>query len=136
MERECCALLRYISCVQLCVTPWIVACQDPLSMGFSRQEYWSGVPFPSPGDLSNTGIQSTPLTSQALAGGIFTTSTTWRAPKDALLASQGKEGLLRNLGKKKKKKGEKVFHLKTIMEGMAEQTAFKTCFTYTYRMTV
>ena len=87
------------------------------------------MPFPSPGDLSNTGIQSTPLTSQALAGGIFTTSTTWRAPKDALLASQGKEGLLRNLGKKKKKE-DQVFHLKTIMEGMAEQTAFKTCFTY------
>ena len=39
------------------VTPWTVACQDPLSMEFSRQEYWSVLPFPSPGDLSNPGIE-------------------------------------------------------------------------------
>ena len=39
------------------VTPWTVACQAPLSMGFSRQEYWSGLPFPSPGDLPNSGIK-------------------------------------------------------------------------------
>ena len=38
-------------------TPWTVACQAPLSMGFSRQEYWSGLPFPSPGDLPDPGIQ-------------------------------------------------------------------------------
>ena len=38
-------------------TPWTVACQAPLSMGFSRQEYWSGLPFPSPGDLPNPGIE-------------------------------------------------------------------------------
>ena len=45
---------------QLCLfaTPWSVAHQAPLSMGFSRQEYWSGLPFPSPGDLSNPGIES------------------------------------------------------------------------------
>ena len=39
------------------VTPWTVACQAPLSMGFSRQEYWTGLPFPSPGDLPNPGIE-------------------------------------------------------------------------------
>ena len=39
------------------VTPWIVARQAPLSMGFSRQEYWSGLPFPSPGDLPNAGTE-------------------------------------------------------------------------------
>ena len=39
------------------VTPWIVACQAPLSMGFSRQEYWSRLPFPSPGDLPDPGIE-------------------------------------------------------------------------------
>ena len=39
------------------VIPWIVACQAPLSMGFSRQEYWSGLPFPSAGDLPNPGIE-------------------------------------------------------------------------------
>ena len=38
-------------------TPWTVACQAPLSMGFSRQEYWSGLPFPSPGDLPDPGIE-------------------------------------------------------------------------------
>ena len=38
-------------------TPWTIACQAPLSMGFSRQEYWSGLPFPSPGDLPDPGIE-------------------------------------------------------------------------------
>ena len=45
------------SCVQLFVTPWTVAHQAPLSMGFSRQEYWSGLPFPTPRDLSNPGTK-------------------------------------------------------------------------------
>ena len=40
-----------------CETPWTVAHEAPLSMGFSRQEYWSGLPFPSPGDLPNPGIE-------------------------------------------------------------------------------
>ena len=44
------------SCLTL-VTPWTVASQAPLPMGFSRQEYWSGLPFPSPGDLPNPGIK-------------------------------------------------------------------------------
>ena len=43
--------------VQLLTTPWTVAYQAPPSMGFSRQEYWSGLPSPSPGDLPNTGIE-------------------------------------------------------------------------------
>ena len=45
------------SCVRLFVTPWTVAYQAPPSMGFSRPEYWSGLPFLSPGDLPNAGIQ-------------------------------------------------------------------------------
>ena len=44
-------------CVQLFATPLTVACQAPLSMGFSRQEYWSGLPFPSPGDLPDPGLE-------------------------------------------------------------------------------
>ena len=56
--------------VQLSATPWTVAHQAPLSMGFSRQDYWSGLPFPSPGDLPDPGIQPT---SPALAGGFLTT---------------------------------------------------------------
>ena len=59
--------------------PWTVACQAPLSMGFSRQEYWNRLPFPYPGDLSDPGIESMSLTSPALAGGFFTTNTTWEA---------------------------------------------------------
>ena len=52
------------------VTPWIVACQDPLSMGFPRQEYWNELPFPSPRDLLDPGTE---LTSPVLAGGFFST---------------------------------------------------------------
>ena len=51
-------------------TPWDVACQAPLSMGFPRQEYWSGLPFPPPGDLLDPGIQPA---SPSLAGRFFTT---------------------------------------------------------------
>ena len=47
-----------LSHVQLFGTPWTVACQAPLSMGFSREEYWSGLPFPSPGELPDPGIES------------------------------------------------------------------------------
>ena len=50
-------LLSHFSCVWLCATLWTVACQAPLSMGFSRQEYWSGLRFPSPGDLPEPGIK-------------------------------------------------------------------------------
>ena len=48
--------VKSLSCVPLFATPWTVAYQVPLSMGFSRQEYWSGLPFPSPGDLPDSGI--------------------------------------------------------------------------------
>ena len=54
-------------------TPWILACQAPLSMAFSRQEYWNGLPFPSPGDLPDPGIKPAFPGSLALAGGFFTT---------------------------------------------------------------
>ena len=50
--------VKLLSHVQLFVTPWTVAHQAPLSLGFSRQEYWSGMPFPSPGYLPNPGIES------------------------------------------------------------------------------
>ena len=49
--------VKLLSPVRLFVTPWTVAYQAPLSMGFSRQEYWSGLPFPSPGDLDDPGIE-------------------------------------------------------------------------------
>ena len=74
-----CVVLSRFSCVQLFVTPWAVACQAPLSMEFSRQEYWSRVPFPPPGDLADPGIKLEFLMSPALAGGFFTISATWEA---------------------------------------------------------
>ena len=64
------AVVESLSCVQLFVTPWTVAHQAPLSMGFSRQEYWSGLPFPPPRDLPNPGIEPS---SPALASRFFTT---------------------------------------------------------------
>ena len=70
------------SVVQSCLTlvaPWTVAHQVPLSMGFSRQEYWSGLPFPTAGDLLDPGIE---LASRALAGRFFTTE-----PLGTLIAS-------------------------------------------------
>ena len=53
--------------------PWTVACQAPRSVEFSRQEFWSGLPFPSPGDLPDPGKKPLFLMSPALAGGFFTT---------------------------------------------------------------
>ena len=54
---RCLGKCKSLSYVQLFVTPWTVARQAPLSIGFSRQEYWSGLPCPSPGDLPNPGIE-------------------------------------------------------------------------------
>ena len=62
-----------LSCVQLFETPWAVSCQAPLSVGFSRQEHWSGLPFPPPGDLPSPGIEPESPASPALAGRLFTT---------------------------------------------------------------
>ena len=71
-------MLSCFSCVWLC-NPMDVARQAPLSMGFSRQEYWSGLPCPPPGDLPDSEIKLESLMSLALTGGFFTTSTTWEA---------------------------------------------------------
>ena len=79
-----------LSCVPLLATPWTVTHQAPLPMEFSMQEYWSGLPFPSPEDLPNPGIEPSFLIFPALAGGlfvvvvvvvVFTTRATWEAPK-------------------------------------------------------
>ena len=64
---------------QTLCNPWTVALQAPLSMGFSRQEYWSGLPCPPSDDLPNPGIEPMSLVSPELASRFFTTSTTWAA---------------------------------------------------------
>ena len=75
--------MRALSRVRLCVTPWTAARQAPLSMGmsvgFSRQEYWSGLPCPPPGDLPDPGIELVSPASPALAGRFFTSSATWES---------------------------------------------------------
>ena len=65
----CVCELSHFSSAWLCVTPWTVACQIPLFIGFSRQEYWSGLPCPPTGDLPDSGIKPVSLISPALAAG-------------------------------------------------------------------
>ena len=67
----------HFSRVRLFATPWTMAHQAPLSMGLSRQEYWSGLPCPPPGDLPVPGIEPASLASPALAGGLLTTTAIW-----------------------------------------------------------
>ena len=71
----CCAVLC-CSVVSDSVISWTVVCQAPLSMEFSRQEYWSGMPFPTPGDLPDSGMEPVSLMCPALAGRFFTSSVT------------------------------------------------------------
>ena len=66
-----------LSCVWFFETPWVVAHQVPLSMGFPRQKYWSGLPFPTLGDLPDPGIELTFPASPVLAGRFFTNWATW-----------------------------------------------------------
>ena len=73
----CACMLSHLTCIRLFVSLWTIACQAPLSMGFSKQEYWSGLPWPPPRFLCNPGIGPTALSSPTLAGGFFTTSATW-----------------------------------------------------------
>ena len=74
-----CMLIRF-SCIQLYATLWAVACQAPLSMGSSRQEYWNGLPCPPPRDCPNPGIELMSFMSPELAGRFFITITIWETP--------------------------------------------------------
>ena len=75
-------LLSCFSHIWLFATLWTIACQAPLSVGFSSQEYWSGLPFLSPGDLPDPGIELTFLAALTLAGRFFTTSTPWESESE------------------------------------------------------
>ena len=70
----------HFSRVRLSASLWTVACQSPLSMGFSRQEYWSGLPYPPPGDFPKPGTEPMSLMSPALADRFFTARATWETP--------------------------------------------------------
>ena len=78
----CVCVCVFSSAVSDSATPWTVAFQAPLSMEFSRQEYWSGMSFPTPGGLPYPGIKPMSLTFLALAGKLFTPSTTWEALRE------------------------------------------------------
>ena len=75
----CTVVVSVLSRAQLFVPPWAADHQAPLSMRFSRQEYWGGLPFPTPGDLPNSGMEPMSLAPLALAGRFFTTSTAMKA---------------------------------------------------------
>ena len=95
-------ILSHFSHVWLSATPWTVARQAPLFMGFPRQEYWSWLPCPPLGDLPNWGIKPKSLMSPALAGEFFTTSATWEAPYMPIIPQIKK--------KKKRKNGYLMKH--------------------------
>ena len=78
LKSHVCVLSGFIH-VQLFVTLRTIAHQAPLSRGFFRQEYWSGLPCPPPGDLPDPGIEPESLMSSEFADRVFTTNTTWKA---------------------------------------------------------
>ena len=92
--------------VRLFVTLWTVACQAPLSMGFSRQDYWSGLPFLPAGDLPHAGIKPHLLHLFALAGRFFTTETPWKSEgsrlQDFLKPVSRRQCFQRNMSKAEK----------------------------------
>ena len=81
-------VLSCFSCVRLFATLWIVVHETSLLMEISRQEYWSGLPCPSPGALPDPGIEPVSLMSPALASGFFTTSATNTSPQEFSQKSQ------------------------------------------------
>ena len=92
--RVCACVLSHFSQTQLFVTPWTVAHQASLSIGFSRQEYWRGLPCPPPGHCPDSGIESRSPKSPTLAGKFFTTSTTWEAWSTATAAAKSLQSCL------------------------------------------
>ena len=92
--KPACVCAQSLSRVRLFVTLWTVAHQAPLSMGFPRQECWSGLPFPSPGDLPDSGMEPASPLAPTLAGGFFTLShlgspTKAQDPAEGLNADMG-----------------------------------------------
>ena len=88
-------MLSFFNCVRLFSTPWSIACQVPLSVGFSRQERWSGLPCPPLGDLPDPGTEPVSLLCPALAGGFFTPEPPGKPSVAIRVYSEGKPtGLL------------------------------------------
>ena len=109
-----------ISCVQLFGTLWAIAPQAPLSLGFSRQQYQSGLPCPSPGYLPDPRIKPTSLTSPALAGRFFTTGTTWEAQ---VTCKQWWKNLFRGLWRQMDSKT----NMRTLFNKLPQPFVFHLC---------
>ena len=75
-----CVHASSLSHICLFAAPWAIARPDALSMEFYRQDYWSGLPFPTPGNIPNPGVEPMSLVSPTLAGGFLTNCTTWKDP--------------------------------------------------------
>ena len=97
------------------MTPWTIVSQDPLSIGFSRQEYWSGLPFSPPGDRPDPGIEPMSLMSPALAGGFFTTASSGPGKGVSVsLSTSGHPDVTGSVYNKTQTFGEQGFHAKTL----------------------
>ena len=108
--------------VWLFVTRRTMALQAPLSMGFSRQKYWSGLPCPPPGDLPDPGIEPETHTTHAWAGRFFTTSTTWKAAR--YMVGSHKRMKTLNILEKKILKTHFLLSLGSPVASMKERVGF------------
>ena len=115
-------MLSHSSCVQLFVTLWTIARQTPLCMGFSRQEYWNELPFPSLGDLPKPGIKPTSLMSPELTGGFFNTSATWEAHVPFSVSNFDKEASVQIIGQ-----NLRLGSRKADRDGVCEVRVFFCC---------
>ena len=103
--------MKLLSCVRLSATPWTVAYQAPQSMEFSRQEYWSGLPFPSPGDLPNPGMEPGSPTLQA---GALPSEPPGKTKDLVLRVSPSSTGLPSTVKEWKKRRGHTRIVSKTL----------------------
>ena len=106
-------VLSRFSHIQFFVTLWTAACQASLSVGFSRQENWNGLPWPSPGDFPDPEMEPESM-SPALAGGFFATSATWEAQDSSTTVSLTEQSTNNTQSFKNNRKMKASTPLKTI----------------------
>ena len=122
-----CACMCVLSCfspVQLCATLWTVAHQAPLSMGFSKQKYWSRLPCSPRGSLPDPEIESLSLMSPALAGGFFTIRATWEALSEPSLTVIKHPSFKRGGNKGEKRKRNWRDQLRVVRNGVTPSFCF------------
>ena len=123
LQADCSVTQPYFG---LFATPWIAARQAPLSMGFSGEEYWSGLPFPPPGNLPDSGVEPESPASPALGGGFFTTEPPGKPTVGGIGSISGRE-LRTHLPNHTATKEKTNTHIHTcIQETTARYPTFKT----------